>query len=139
MNGTKNFNHKLVVLDANIFIYQLQQNPKFGIRTKTIFDHLVEGQLKAVTSVLTLTEILSFRAPSPKLGSLKKLFLGIPNLTIFDVTQEIAFEAAKIRREYGFRTPDAIQLATAIKAKAKVFITNDYRLKSFKKIKVVLI
>lgn len=38
-----------------------------------------------------------------------------------------------------FRLPDSIQLATAKLNKAKAFITNDERLKSFKELKVVLI
>jgi predicted nucleic acid-binding protein len=61
----------------------------------------------------------------------------VPNLTDLEDNMAISLEAARIRREYGLRLPDATQLATAIYAKAKAFITNDHRLKQFKEIKII--
>ena len=100
---------------------------------------LSTDKLKAVTSFITLTEILSVKASPAKIKELEKLFLDTPNLSTFEVNQEIAVNAAKIRRKYGFRLPDAIQLATAKLNKAKAFISNDERLKRFKELNVILI
>lgn len=60
-------------------------------------------------------------------------------LAVVEVNEEIADKTALIRRKYGFRTPDAIQLATAVQTRAKVFITNDERLKKLKELKVILL
>mgnify|MGYP001592427599 FL=1 len=128
-----------VGLDSNIFSYQFHQHPVFGPISKQIFDLLSTDKLKAVTSFITLTEILSVKASPAKIKELEKLFLDTPNLNTFEVNQEIAVNAAKIRRKYGFRLPDAIQLATAKLNKAKAFISNDERLKRFKELNVILI
>ncbi|WP_366556963.1 PIN domain-containing protein [Desulfosporosinus sp. BICA1-9] len=42
-----------------------------------------------------------------------------------EIDQNIALQAAKLRASYGFKTPDALFLATAIEEKAEAFITND--------------
>jgi len=131
--------YRLIGLDSNIFSYQFHKHPIFGPIAKEIFDALSLNELHAVTSIITLIEVLSVKAPLIKLKQLEKQFSETPNLTVFDVNHEIALEAAKIRRKYGFRLPDSIQLATVIHAKAKVFITNDSRLKSLKKLKIVLL
>ncbi len=130
---------KKVGLDSNIFSYQFHQDPNFGPLTKSIFDDLSADKLQAITSTITLIEILSVKTSLAKIKQLKELFLRTPNLTILDVGQDIAMEAAKIRRKYGFRTPDAIQLATAKLSRAKAYITNDERLKSYKGLKVILL
>ena len=83
--------------------------------------------------------MLSIKASLSKLAQLKELLLRTPNLTIIDVNQDLATEAARIRRKYGFRTPDAIQLATAKLTRAKALLTNDQRLKSFKDLKIILL
>jgi len=129
----KKFN--LIGLDTNIFSYQFHQDPQFGLLTKKIFDELSKDNLQAVTSVVTLIEILSVS----KVKQLKELFLRTPNLSILDVNHEIALEAAAIRRKYGFRTPDAIQLATAKLNRAKAFVTNDERLKNYLGLKIILL
>ena len=44
---------------------------------------------------------------------------------IVDVTAPIIERATELRARYGFRSPDAIHLATAINEGADVFITGD--------------
>lgn len=133
-------NFKFAALDTNIFIYYFEGNEIFGQKAKIIFDQLTDNKLTAVTNITALAELLS----SPKLSKkaikeTKKLFLSIPNLEIYGVDESIAMESAEIRREYGFRLFDAIQLATAKLAKTQVFVTNDERLKKFKGLKIILI
>lgn len=143
MSGMQGVNrwerYKFVGLDANIFSYHFHKHPIFGPTTKQIFDLLSLNRLRSATSIITLIEILSVKAPPTKIKGLKKLFSEMPNLMILEVNSEIAVKAADIRRAYGFRTPDAIQLATALSAKTKAFITNDDKLKKFKELKVVIL
>ena len=44
--------------------------------------------------------------------------------------------SAKLRAQYGIKTPDAIQLAIGIENNGSLFITNDKALKKIKEIKV---
>jgi len=131
---------KLIALDTNVFIYYFESDETFGKNAKLIFDQLTANKLRGVTNITALAELLS----SPKLNKravkeTKNLFLSVPNLEIYQVDENIAIESAQIRRKYGFRLLDAIQLATAQLAKAHVFISNDERLKKFKPLKVLLI
>lgn len=128
---------KLAALDSNIFIYNLEENSEFVKFTDLIFERLIANKLKAVTSIISLMEILSFRKTANVAKQLTEDFMSTPNLDIFDIDKQIAAKAAGIRREYGFRLPDAIQLATALYTKADVFVTNDKRLKIFKHIKIL--
>lgn len=60
-------------------------------------------------------------------------------IEIIDVTAAIAEQAAFLRARYSLRTPDAIQLSTAIELGADYFLTNDSRLKSITEIRVVTV
>lgn len=137
MSGTKD-NFSFVGLDTNIFIYYFDQNPEFGSKSKVLFDKLTEGSLQAVTSTIALIEILSHKILTAKeVREMEDKFYNIPRLVVEDVDRSMAIIAAEIRREYGFRTPDAIQLATAVNTKAEAFVTNDDRFKKFKEIRII--
>lgn len=137
MNGITNF--KKVALDSNLFIYHFEDNPKFVSFTDKIFTNLFEGILRATTSVISIIETLSYPAPRKVIKEIEDAFLRIPNLEIVGVDQQIGIEAAKVRRKYGFRLPDSIQLATFLQSKSQAFITNDRRLKQFKELKIILL
>ena len=55
----------------------------------------------------------------------KNALLGTVGLICQETTSDIAEDAARLRASYNLSTPDAIQLATAIKSDAKAFLTND--------------
>ena len=130
---------KRIGLDTNIFIYYFQKHPEFGVATKNIFDNFALHKTKAVTSILTLTELLSIHASEKEVSNLQALFLETPGLTIYDINQNIGVTAGRIRRNYGFRLPDAIQLATCLYAKVGIFVTNDQKLQAFKEIDIILL
>ncbi|MBI2009911.1 MAG: type II toxin-antitoxin system VapC family toxin [Candidatus Chisholmbacteria bacterium] len=132
-------NARVVGIDTNIFIYQFSKHPKFFTNAKELFLLLTKSRLKGVTSVITLTELLTLPTSPKKLADIESALFSTPNVTVLDVDRHIASVAAKIRRSYGYRSPDAIQLATALTAKANRFITNDKKLRKFKEIKIQLI
>lgn len=134
-----NTQSSVLALDTNIFIYYFQPDPDFGVAAREIFKTLVSGQYKALTSIISLIEIMSFPMDEKFSESLMSHFLETPNLSIYELDQLVGLEAARIRRKYGFRTPDAIQLATAVVYGADVFVTNDKRLKKFEEIEVRLL
>lgn len=131
--------NKLVGIDTNIFIYYFEQNEEFGKIAKSFFQLLVRDKVKACTSIITLTELISLPASERDIELLQSHFLETPNLTIQEVNQTIGIDAARIRRNFGYRIPDAIQLATCLYSKADMFITNDQKLKSFKELPVLML
>lgn len=137
MNGIEN--NTIIGLDTNIFIYQFERHPDFFTQVKKVFEKLQSNECSGVTSIVSLIETLSFPMNEEALQRLTQLFLETPNLTIYEIQHTIAIEAARIRRKYNFRLGDAIQLATALYAKADVFVTNDERLKQCKEIKIQLL
>lgn len=74
---------KFVALDSNIFSYHFHKDPIFGPPSKKIFDLLSTDKLQAVTSLVTLIEILSIKAPPSKIKSLKESFFNIPGLVTY--------------------------------------------------------
>lgn len=133
-------NFKLVGIDTNLLIYYFENNPQFGEAAKNLFDALNHSKLQAVTSMIAVTEILSKKGlPEDIAKDLEEDLFEIPYLSILEVDRKIGTQAAMIRRTYQFGLPDSIQIATALSAKAKAFITNDDRLKKFKELKVILL
>lgn len=69
----------------------------------------------------------------------KDILTNAKGIVIVDVTAAIAQQAAILSAKYNFRTPDAIQLATAIEFNADYFLTNDSRLKSANEMDIVAV
>ena len=60
----------------------------------------------------------------------REILLNQESLTVVELTPDIAETAAQLRATYNLRSPDAIQMATAIREGASFFLTNDARLPS---------
>lgn len=133
---------KIIGLDTMVFIYHFEENQIYSSLTFSIFESLEKGNFNAVTSVLTLLEILV--KPKKENNSLlteryKLLLETFPNLQVKTLNENIADIASSLRAKYNLNTPDAIQIATSLEAKANVFITNDATLKKISEIKVLLL
>ncbi len=121
--------HRRFGLDTSVFIYHLEANPKYVALTDCVFSWLAsKAPNAAVTSVITMTELLvkPYReADKETAAKCYALLSTYPNLEWISPTLEIADLAAEIRAAHRLRTPDALQAATAIEARATVFLTND--------------
>jgi len=60
-------------------------------------------------------------------------------MQLVSIDSETAKVAADLRARYNLRTPDALQLATAIKAGCDAFLTNDATLKKVTELKVLVL
>ena len=120
--------HRRVALDTSVFIYQLDANLQYFPLSDAVFFWLEQRGNEAVTSTLSLTELL---VPAYREGNERRIqtYYGLlstyANLTWIPPFLEVADEAARMRATYRLKTPDAIQAATAIYSKATAFITND--------------
>jgi predicted nucleic acid-binding protein len=120
--------HRRIALDTSIFIYQLEANARYVTLTDAVFSWVERTGHEAVTSTITMTELL---VPSYRDGDEQRVdeFYGLlstyPNLRWIAPDLETADLAARLRAAYKLRTPDALQAATALRAEATSFITND--------------
>ena len=127
--------HKIIGLDSMIFIYHFEESSGFCGKTIEIFESMERGKFKAISSVITLIEILTHPKKQKDFYLVKEyqeLLANFPNLEIKDVDVKISDLASSLRAEYNLTTPDAIVVATALLNKATGFITSD---KIFSRIK----
>ena len=134
--------HRRVALDTSIFIYQLEGNARYVALTDAVFSWVERAGHEAVTSTITMTELL---VPSYRDGEEHKVdeFYGLlstyPNLRWIAPDLETADLAARLRAAYKLRTPDALQAATALRAQATGFITNDSVFARIKEFEIVVL
>jgi predicted nucleic acid-binding protein len=115
-------------LDTSVFIYQLEDNPRYAPLTDHVFSWLERVDSTAVTSTITMTELLVQPYRTEERGRSAQyygLLSTYPNLAWIAPGLEIADLAAQIRASHRLRTPDALQAATAVYAHATGLITND--------------
>ena len=142
MELSKLLRGKIIFLDTAPLIYFIEKNIRYIDVVKPIIALIDSQQAKGMTSTITLLEVLvlPLREGNKKLADkYKTILLSSSDLETCEISNVISERAAVIRSKYGFKTPDAIQLATAIVRKADYFLTNDTALKLVKEIKVIVL
>lgn len=120
--------HRVIALDTNCFIYYLEGKAWAEELRDAVFAPLERGEFRAVTSVLTIAEILVRPKSLDREDVCREYLLllsSYPNLEVVPVSFDIAVRSAGIRAEHRVRTPDAVHLATAAVRGATLFLTND--------------
>lgn len=131
-----------LALDTNLFIYFIENHPRYGSWCSSLFDLIERGHNPAVTSIVTMLELLVQPYRDQKEELAQKIFALVssyPGIEWVPVTMNVADRAAELRGRYRLSTPDAIQLATAIGHKATRFYGNDRSLLRVKEIECVIV
>jgi predicted nucleic acid-binding protein len=129
-----------VALDSAIFIYFIEQHPRYLTLLRPLFRRIDGGNLPAVTSTLTLLEtlVLPYRSGDRELAAKYEAILTKGRgLTLVPIELSVIRLAAEIRGATSVRTPDALQLATALLTSCNTFLTNDRRLPALPGIQVL--
>ena len=130
-------------IDTAPIIYFIEAHPRYGTLTKEVVALFQAEDIRAFSSVLTLTEVL---VKPVELGDEKRakkfsefLTQG-KGLTLVEITAAIAEKAGRLRGKYpALKTVDAVQVAAALAIGAGAFLTNDKRLKMVKEIKALVL
>lgn len=133
---------RILGLDTSAFIYHVEAHPVYAPRVRTIFREIERGHARGVTSTLTFLEVLvgPYRAGDQvRRVALSGLLASFPGVSWVALDLAVADRAASLRGRYRLRTPDAIQLATALEAGADAFLTNDQELSRVTEVPVLLI
>lgn len=120
--------HRIVGLDTSVFIYQLEARPPQAKVTTDLFRLIQSGTTSAVTSVVTVTELIVGPLQLGRTGTAddyERLLLDFPNLAVVDIDLSMARLAAGLRARYRLRSPDALQVACCLVVGATAFVTND--------------
>lgn len=120
-----------VALDTSVFIYFIEEHERFLPVVGPLFEAMDRGTLRAVTSGLTLMEVLvlPYRRGDRKLAeSYEALLTRARGLHLVELSTGLLRTAAELRAELAVKTPDAIQLAAALHGGCSLFVTNERRL-----------
>jgi predicted nucleic acid-binding protein len=123
----------LVFLDANILIYHMEGHPVLGARTSARLAALHAAGDRIVVSELIRLEC---RVGPLKRGDASLLarydtFFALSDIQVTPLSGKVCDQAAAIRASYGFRTPDALNLAAAVEAGCGIFLSHDLHLARF--------
>jgi len=142
MGIIKKLKSKTVFLDTAPLIYYIEENRNYSPILNKLFLANSKGEFLFQTSVITLLEVLvhPMRENEQQLvEEYQNILCNSPSIDIIDLTIDIAIQAASLRAKYGLKTPDSIQVATAINAYSEYFLTNDIRLKAISEIEILIL
>jgi predicted nucleic acid-binding protein len=117
-----------VLIDTSVWIYHFEQNPKLAAPAGRVIQSLEAGKFRGIASELTLLELT---VRPLQLGrqdvadDYEVLLEYFPNLELQPISREVLLEAAALRARHRLRTPDAIQIVTAVRYGATLAVTND--------------
>ncbi len=129
-------------IDTAPLIYFVENHPIFSPIVTEIFSRIDSGAMSGIVSVLTITETLVHPKRNGNRvleAQYRDILLNSRNIVSYAINVDIADRAAGLRAQYGLRTPDAIQIATALAAGCDTFLTNDNDLTRVVELKVLIV
>ncbi len=119
---------KVVGLDSAPLIYFIEENPLFLPLVDPFFNAMTRGDFEVVTSTMTVAEVMVHpfkRNDAELIETYRDILQNAAHLRTVPLTADIAEIAARLRAAHKIRTPDAIQMATAVALRADPFLTHD--------------
>ncbi|HEY2840280.1 MAG TPA: PIN domain-containing protein [Pirellulales bacterium] len=132
----------VVAIDTAPFIYFVERHAAYMPIVKPLFLAIDGGEFTAVTSMLSILEVLvkPIRGNNLELvDQYRDILLNARHIRALPMSHQVAEEAARLRAQFNLKTPDAIQVATAVHANASHFITNDASIPEVPAIKTILL
>jgi len=140
---TATINGKFLAFDTSPLIYYIEQHPQYSPKSEDLFGAIQQGNARGMTSVLTLLEVLVQPLRSARLDlahEYRRILTGSAGIILFPIDADICELSAKLRSNYHWiRTPDAIQVATALCNGVELIVTNDERWRRLTEIQVVVL
>ena len=129
-----------VGVDTAIFIYFIEEHPKFLPFVEPLFREADDGHKELVTSALTLLEVLvvPYRSGDHLLaGRYEAILTRSRGIKVADISRDHLRAAAQLSAATGVKTPDSLQLVAALAAKCSTFLTNDRDLPALPGIRIL--
>ena len=129
-----------VAIDTAPFIYLIEENTRYLPLLSPLFEAVDNGSIVGVTSEITLLEVLvvPYRCGDTALADRYETILTrAKGLTMRPLTRKLLKSAALLRARTGMKTPDAIQMSTALAAECTALVTNDRDFRSVPGLKIL--
>ena len=126
--------------DTAPIIYYIEEHHRFGTCMDVLAQAAVQHRHLWITSFISWIETLTLPCKQKNIQveeRYRNWLTHTPFLTVVQSSSAIMKQAVYFRAKYGFKTPDAIQLATAQIAGVDLVITNDHAWKAVKELQVV--
>lgn len=118
-----------IYLDANVFIYAYERQGRQADAAWQVFEAIESGEFEAVTSELTLAEVLvgPLRQKDDKLaGQYHEILTPEGDFKVAGIERAVLIEAAFFRSAVkSLKLPDAIHLATARAHQCRYLVSED--------------
>lgn len=131
-----------IFVDTAPIIYFIEEHPVYANKVEDIFNRTSKGTLQVVTSAITLIEVLTKPyklGQSDLVNTYRDFFLNSKGFSVMDINLDIAELTARIRAEFGFKLPDALQLAVFEHNICDYFLTNDKQLSAYDKSRIYVL
>jgi predicted nucleic acid-binding protein len=117
-----------IFIDTSIFSYVITQYSKYLEMAEQVLYSVQSHDTEGITSIVALVEILTIaeQAGDAEASRGYEIYLrNFPHLSIKEVDFDIARVAAQLRGKFKLKTPDALQIATALVSNVDLIITNN--------------
>ncbi len=132
MTSVSGFAGDKVYLDTNVFIHFVEGHPSYGARLKALFNAIQVQATTALTSELTLAEVLVkplAEGKSKIVTVYETLLSGAGPIRVMPVDRAVLLQSARVRARHGGRAFDAIHVATAALFECAYFLSADARIR----------
>lgn len=129
-------------LDTAPVVYLVETHPRYGPLVEEVFGRLAGGQFRAVTSPITLAEVLVLplqRRDVRLQRAYQDVLLRNRYLDLLPIDEVVSARAAQLRADYRLRLSDALQLALALQAGCEAFLTNDLMLRRVTELRMLVL
>lgn len=133
---------KGVVIDTNIFIYALEDDPNFGEISEFVLAQADAGVFEAAITPITAAEIITkpLRMNRPDLADkCRSAIRSLNHIKQVDISYRAGELAGALRAKYALPLPDLLQAAVAMDHDRPALITNDKNLLKIQELDVILI
>jgi predicted nucleic acid-binding protein len=133
---------KRLYIEAAPLIYYVEENETYADQMDLIVAYLENTPAEAVSSVITLTEVLTHPLRLDKTELVRQyrdILLNSESFRLVPVDAAIAETAANLRAQYNLRTPDALHIATAVASDCDAFLTNDLAIKRVTELRILIL
>ena len=130
-----------VYLDSSSLIYSVERHEPYLGLLAPVWQEAERGQLQLVSSELALAEVLvrPVRERNEELISRYQEVFASADVRLVPASRRTWEDAARLRADYGLRTPDALHAATALQEHCDLFITNDADFRRVTELPVVVL
>ncbi len=131
-----------VFIDTAPVIYYIEGSTSFFPVVDAFFQGLLLRSVKGIVSPVTLAEclVMPVRLKNAEVQqSFIEFLTNTKEIEMAHIDAMVGRQAAELRVNYGFKLPDALQVAVAIRAGCDVFLTNDVDLKRVTELQILLL